>query len=242
MKKLFFTILTIVYTNYSFSQQNIKVDYGVSFIKDEKIEKNNRINEIFDNANSGASLSSFTLIATNDYANFYAIDYNGLDQQKWRMTLIMADYESMLFIDKKSALITYNNQEGDFKKNKYLIEKKINDNWIINQNDTLTINGFKCFKATTFEELENSKGLRITNEVVAWFTPQIPFQFGPNGYGNLPGLIMQLTSNRVSFFAKNIIFDNIFEINVLSKGVRIKEDDFMKLLFETSKKNKGIKD
>jgi GLPGLI family protein len=57
------------------------------------------------------------------------------------------------------------------------------------------IDGFKVFKATTTEVTENSKG-KFEHEVVAWFAPEIPFGYGPVGYGGLPGLILELEMNK----------------------------------------------
>ena len=57
------------------------------------------------------------------------------------------------------------------------------------------IDGFKVFKASTTEVTENSKG-KFEHEVVAWFAPEIPFGYGPVGYGGLPGLILELEMNK----------------------------------------------
>lgn len=241
MKNIFYVVFSILSLNNIFGQSGIKVEYAVSFITDEKIEKNNRIKLLFNESNDGAKLSKFILNANKDQANFFAENYNGLDKRKWETALIMANYESILFINRNFSEILYNNPENEFKKDKYLIKKSINKDWIINHKDTLIINGFKCFKATINEDLTNPNGIKIKNEVIAWFTPEIPYQFGPSGYGNLPGLILQLTTNRVNFYAKTINLNSDFEIIALSKGIVISEDEFIKLSFDASKKNKDIK-
>ena len=46
-----------------------------------------------------------------------------------------------------------------------------------------TVAGYTCMKAV----LQND-----TNNVVAWFTPQIPVSAGPKDYGQLPGLVLKL--------------------------------------------------
>ena len=53
-------------------------------------------------------------------------------------------------------------------------------------------------------ELENA----IKYEVTAWFCPQIPFAFGPNGFGALPGLILELQTKDAVFGTKKIILSN----------------------------------
>ena len=43
---------------------------------------------------------------------------------------------------------------------------------------------YTCMKATHMKD---------TMEIIAWFTPQIPFPNGPDTYGQLPGLILELS-------------------------------------------------
>lgn len=58
--------------------------------------------------------------------------------------------------------------------------------------ETKTINGLKYRKATTTFILKEQK-----HYVVAWFTSEIPVQFGPSFFNSLPGLITEVyvTSN-----------------------------------------------
>jgi GLPGLI family protein len=227
---------------YSQKHQNIKINYEVSFKTDEKMEKNKRILQLFDLSNEGSKLSHFILIIEGDKANFYPKKYNGINKDKWDMTMIMADCENKIYINNTENKIYYNNDDSEFKENKYLVNKEINQNWIINQKDTLTINGFKCYKAVASEESITTNGTVVKNEILAWFTPELPYQFGPNGYGKLPGLILQLYANRVNFFAKTITLDINEKVEVLSKGITISENEFLKISFNEAKKNKNIKD
>lgn len=48
------------------------------------------------------------------------------------------------------------------------------------------IGEYVCLKASTEAD---------SQQVVAWFTPQIPVSAGPDGYGGLPGLILELDIN-----------------------------------------------
>ena len=55
-------------------------------------------------------------------------------------------------------------------------------NWVI-QNDTLTVNGYLCQKATCEFRGRN---------YIAWFSMDIPISNGPWKFGGLPGLILKV--------------------------------------------------
>jgi len=54
-------------------------------------------------------------------------------------------------------------------------------NWKITQ-ETDTILGYPVIKA-------------VSGHLIAWFTPNIPVPFGPNGYGGLPGMILKIKND-----------------------------------------------
>ena len=39
----------------------------------------------------------------------------------------------------------------------------------------------------------------IVNTIFAWYYPQFPFEYGPVGFGKLPGLIFELQNNKAIF-------------------------------------------
>ena len=69
--------------------------------------------------------------------------------------------------------------------NLYYTEKLPLFDWKIGT-DTATICGYECFKATC-----HWRGRDFT----AWFTPDIPVEYGPWKFGGLPGLIMKVYDN-----------------------------------------------
>lgn len=70
------------------------------------------------------------------------------------------------------------------------------------------IGKYNCFKAITF--------LNKKTKIEAWYTPQIPFGFGPKGFGGLPGLIIELKENNIIYFVNKITLktNKIFEIEL----------------------------
>ncbi len=79
----------------------------------------------------------------------------------------------------------------------FLVKDTIQNNWTITYEKKM-IGGFKCYKAT--------KKCKCGQDIVAWFTPEIPVPFGPAGYGGAPGLILQLTFFKHTLRVKNIKF------------------------------------
>ncbi len=119
-----------------------------------------------------------------------------------------------LFIDGQKTVYTYKDEVSesgyswkkrsyfimrDYKSNKakdwiehlgkkYIIEEDIpKTKWKI-LNEIREIEGYLCMKAETTDE---AKGQTIH----AWFTDAIPVSGGPEGFGGLPGLILELDKN-----------------------------------------------
>ena len=55
-----------------------------------------------------------------------------------------------------------------------------------------TVGGFQCYGAVATEKLYSRQGHYYYREVVAWFAPEIPLNFGPKHYKGLPGLILKI--------------------------------------------------
>ena len=65
-----------------------------------------------------------------------------------------------------------------------LVKDSIKNDWTISYEKRI-IGGYKCYKAT--------KKCSCGQDIVAWFTPEIPLPFGPAGYAGTPGLILDIT-------------------------------------------------
>ncbi|MBG6062465.1 GLPGLI family protein [Flavobacterium sp. CG_9.1] len=70
-----------------------------------------------------------------------------------------------------------------------IIEKLTKFDWRL-INESKTINGYACKKATTTNTAYNSN-----QSIVAWFTEAIPVNDGPAQYHGLPGFIIQIEIN-----------------------------------------------
>lgn len=135
--------------------------------------------------------------------------------------------------------------------NKRIIHKKdfsgkiflINKNkikWTLSKN-TKKIDKFMCYKATTIVVLNNSSGAHSV-PVTAWYTPEIPLSYGPDGFGGLPGLILELEWNGVFTTLKRIEFLEIesLSINLPTKGEVIDENEFDALVLKVFDNRKKV--
>ena len=81
------------------------------------------------------------------------------------------------------------------------------------------IGDYECQKAVLQDTSE---------QVVAWFTPQIPVQTGPSGFGMLPGLILEIdidNGNR-SILVTKVELKPVATIEKPSKGKKVTTEEF----------------
>ena len=122
----------------------------------------------------------------------------------------------------------------------FLIENPINNNnWKL-VNETKTINGFNCYKALNKKITYNRFGKNYKT-VVAWYAPKLPIRFGPEGFGNLPGLIIQLSIEKGNTYTIEKIRYKNGSIKKPTKGKKVTLEEFGKIgkrAFENMKKNR----
>ncbi len=118
---------------------------------------------------------------------------------------------------------------------KYIIKDSIDQlNWVIERERGKHL-GFEIRKATYKND---------DLEYEAWFVPSIPIKFGPQGYGNLPGLIVkfmhyfknQYGTHQRSYVAENIALNAKINVQKPIKGKIISQKDFNKIVEEQNKK------
>lgn len=114
-------------------------------------------------------------------------------------------------------------------RNLWLIESKLDTiEWKIHR-DIKNIAGYQAQKATATVPLNHLKN----GEVTAWFTNKIPFQFGPIGVSNLPGLILEYQIQDYVYYAHKIkLSDKEIKIVKPTKGEKVTEKQMMKKIKE----------
>ena len=109
----------------------------------------------------------------------------------------------------------------------FLITSDISDqHWTLHE-EQKDINGYQCLKATTTKVIKNNKGA-FNKKVIAWYTPAIPIPFGPKGYGNLPGLILELQEEQFILYASKLMMNpkKTVKFNAPTKGKHLTKEEF----------------
>jgi len=104
---------------------------------------------------------------------------------------------------------------------------KPTENWeMINENKK--IGDYTCYKAILKLSIKDYKGVENTKTFVAWYAPDLPFNYGPENYNSLPGIILELIGEKSTIIAKQIEFKytkyNTVDIKKPHKG-RIMTND-----------------
>ncbi|MFH6995226.1 GLPGLI family protein [Flavobacterium sp. FlaQc-48] len=88
------------------------------------------------------------------------------------------------------------------------------------------IDNYLCYKALCYKKNVNMKGEEKNSLVTAWFSPELPYSYGPKEFYGLPGLILELQEGKIIFYATEIsIIDLKKEID-FPKGKTITEEEY----------------
>ncbi|MDN3593632.1 GLPGLI family protein [Zunongwangia endophytica] len=92
------------------------------------------------------------------------------------------------------------------------------------QNEKQEIGDYKCFKAIGTEKHYGRDGEITDEEVIAWFTAEVPLQFGPKNYNGLQGLILRIDKEKFSIVATEIMLnpDEKIKIDTVKKNAKIR--------------------
>lgn len=116
-------------------------------------------------------------------------------------------------------------------------------NWILTK-EKKVISGYNSYKAYTIDKkYDLLRDTIVQREFVVWYTPEIPFQFGPAGFDGLPGLVLTAKRDGYYYIAKDIKLykNNQFEIQKPQKGTLINSKQYDSIGVENIRKKYGNK-
>lgn len=226
MKKIVIYLLFITYTNIYCQNLSVKVVYNQA-IKDSRITKSDSI-KIFKDL-------EYQLLCNTNESEFRIIEKMNSDASKSnrrfaaRIGATSLQYRSL--IDKEK--IRFFNFLGD----NYIVKLPFNEyNWKLTK-ESKKIGKYTCYKGVTFTTINTakSKTKTITYKVIAWYTPDIPLSFGPNGFDGLPGLILEVNWRNNYLIAKDINIKKLDDSKIErpNKGIEMSSKEFETYVRET---------
>lgn len=229
------TVITFfLFSFYLSHSQTTKIEYSLEIIIDkDKIINPTKI-DLFNQLNESLKLISFNLVFNDTISKFYIPESNAIRTDQMIQAISFSALEKPMYCFAGNAY-TFG-EESLLKEKIYLVKNEMNKKWIIH-NDTISVNGYKCYKATSSYTNSSEK----TFIDIVWFAPSIPTNFGPNGTGNLPGavLIYQHASN--VYKANKIVLNSNEKIDFVLTSKVITEKEYLNLLQKWEEDEFGIK-
>ncbi|QLE02730.1 GLPGLI family protein [Galbibacter sp. BG1] len=193
-KKIVLLNFLLFFVSSLFSQSGI-VEYKVDYVRNENY------NDFAKKLEREMSLMSFQLSYTGTESYYKKLPNVPVDELTAKMATVAARSYENWYQNPKTKIASFNR---DIAGTTYLVtfENQMND-WHLS-NETKKIEDYVCYKATKKEYNTRTDSYFTT---IAWYTPEIPFPYGPSGYGGLPGLILELKYKAAIITATHIILN-----------------------------------
>ena len=135
------------------------------------------------------------------------------------------DNTPRMFRRMRSSKTTYKNlslskvieQQNMFGKDFLVLDSIENFKWKISAGEQKVVAGYTCMKAFFKDS---------TNNFVVFFTTQIPKKNGPDKFGGLPGVILEVQSAQTHIIATEVINSLVPELLIPSKGDKMSRKEF----------------
>lgn len=188
-------------------------------------------------ANMPKSVESFKKLTFTETISKYEKDPDVLEtvtddsENRSRMMRMFRDRSEKIFYKNLDEEIVLE-QQGLFGK-EFLISDTIHTfSWKLSAGEQKDILGYTCMKAIYKDSTEN---------LIVYFTPQISVPFGPEKYGELPGMILEIQSAKNHYIATSIDTNKLeTPITKPSKGEAIERKKFNKLRDEKIKEQREM--
>ena len=179
---------------------------------------------------SAAESHQFELKFNKNQSSFKFIDNLSKDQNAslTNQNIARSGFSSAIdvYIDRNKKEELQQKADGTLILGEYNI-----DGWEI-LNDSKNISEYLCYKAVRKVPVVDRNGVSKVNTITAWFAPSLPFNYGPQNFYGLPGLILELTKNKTTFLATKIVLDKQDVPIDFPKGKTISKEVYDKKLRE----------
>lgn len=220
-------ITLLLCTTNSFSQtNNIKITYDV-ILNEESFQ--NTQSAQYSTLDFHAQNTNLIFEKNNDVSVCY-LEFNAEEDILLKALIGMSNPMYFDFTNKKRLAV--NKNAIVIPDDKYLISYPARYIWDLTE-ETKEIGGYVCYKAI-LKEIDNSKDTYFP--VTAWFCPELPINSGFSKYNGLPGMILELHEQYISYLAQHIEFNKASKITLPNLPI-ITLDDFLKKTEELKAKN-----
>lgn len=193
--KLFFFISNTIFSQSGAITYDIQIGVDLTLVPKDKVE-------FFTEIVNYAKEEQFVLSFNNTKSSFIRkvklnndSDYDSKIKDIARGTYTSS---SDVYIDIFHKLEVYRESDGTLVENKNDTIK-----WEVSA-DSKKIANYVCYKAVKNIPFVSRRGGLKIREVLAWFAPSLPYNYGPKNFYGLPGLILELTDNKTTYLATRI--------------------------------------
>lgn len=222
------TFLIFILSNYIITSQNMfgTVIYGIERINKAIPTEFSSSKDLINLLDKGLQNIEYQLTFNNIESNYNYIEKMDIDDDLgFKLAIAVSGGDGTKYVNSKTKEVL---KQMYIDGTPYLIPSNLeNLNWIL-FNETKMIQNFLCFKAVVVVDVELKIGEVVKQNITAWYAPKIPVNFGPDGYGGLPGLILELNTPKVRTFIKSIKTSNTNTIEIIkpTKGKIVSLDEF----------------
>ncbi len=201
-----------------------------TILNDDEIKKSLENNRLFKNRDNvlkslmGNVSINYILNFNNTESIFFQENKMNNEGRKENKTLLEILAGDGIFYTEKQKLILH--QKESFGEMFLIAYPKIQ--WNLTQ-DVKKIGNYICYKATAIKVIKNKNG-EVKRQIIAWYSPEIPIDFGPKEFSGLPGLVLKLQEGKLTFTATSINLNLEQDIKKLEKGKKITLEEHYKLM------------
>ncbi len=233
MKNLIIIIVYLFISVSLFSQESFKsgeVIYNLKVTPESSFEnplKPNKFRDFQKKVNRFSEKLKYTLKFNKKSSLFYLNSDLGLDNQEGfnKLALILNKGDNVFFVDTKKKIMI---EEKPFFGESFLVKSSTSDlKWKL-INEKKVIGKYTCYKATV-QKKNNGPSDKVApfSTYIAWYCPDVPFNYGPFDFNSLPGLILELSIKDRTYIASIIkLKQEVIEIDQPNKGKLVTKEEF----------------
>ncbi|WP_430614763.1 GLPGLI family protein [Flavobacterium sp. JP2137] len=224
-------LLLIIAKCCAYAQTNHIAHYKLKFeIDASSVKTNPRLYHVLEEAKKFEDEVELRLIFNAQQAVFERLDQNRNAANNLAFKLCGCD--KTVYTNIANNTMTYYNKGSaplGIADNAYILNAPLYDErWVLHDEQT-QINGYRCYKASKTQ----TDAVGKSSQVTAWYTPEFPYPLGPDKYGGLPGLIVQLQRGMEVFVLSKLEFNKKIDLPLPpTKGTEMRQSDYSKLVRE----------